>query len=141
MNYRSCQTRIIRLFLLARRLRPTCCFLNQKPAVISIKSLPFAPNSSARRLTSIPASPCQREALPARSLAAAKPCQREALPARSLAAAKPCQREALPARSLAGAKPCQREALSARSLVSAKLCRRGAVACRRGAAIIGDNWR
>lgn len=77
MNYRSCQTRIIRLFLLARRLRPTCCFLNQKPAVISIKSLPFAPDSSARRLTSIPASPCR-----------AKPCQREALPARSLAGAK-----------------------------------------------------
>ena len=79
MNYRSCQTRIISLFLLARRLRPTCCFLNQKPAVISIKSLPFAPDSSARRLTSIPASPCRREAVA---------CRREALPTRSLASAK-----------------------------------------------------
>ena len=71
MNYRSCQTRIIRLFLLARRLRPTCCFLNQKPAVISIKAF-LCTRQLREAINQHPGFALSREALPARSLAGAK---------------------------------------------------------------------
>lgn len=64
MNYRSCQTRIIRLFLLARRLRPTCCFLNQKPS--------FCTRQLREAINQHPGFALSREALPARSLAGAK---------------------------------------------------------------------